>query len=307
VRTDPACALFVGLATVDTVYRVEELPAANAKVVAVGQELAAGGPAANAAVAFAGLGGRASLITALGRHVLARYSAAELGERGVEVIDALPETEVPPAVSSIYVVDATGDRSVVSVNTRGLDPAPPGGLTTAVAGAGVVLLDGHYPELALAAARLGRAAGKPVVLDGGSWKPVLDELLPLVDIVVCSADFRAPGTGTVAESAAALRERGVPQVAATRGGAPVLWWAKDGEGEVAVRPVTVRDTLGAGDVFHGAFAYALAARPEGAFPDALAFAATVATLRCQSPGPRAWLADAALPALAASLDTGDRR
>jgi sugar/nucleoside kinase (ribokinase family) len=61
----------------------------------------------------------------------------------------------------------------------------------------------------------------------------------------------------------------------------------------------VRDTLGAGDAFHGGFAYALAHALD--FPAALAFAAQVAARRCAVAGPRAWLADPALDDLAASV------
>jgi len=284
--------LFVGLTTLDTAYRVAALPGPNAKISALSQELAAGGPAANAAVTFAGLGGRAELITALGGHVLARYAAAELGRRGVDVRDAAPAGDPEPAVSSIYVVDSTGDRSVVSVNGAGVSPPAPAELP--VAGAGMVLVDGHHPELALAAAKAARKAGVTVVLDGGSWKPVLDALLPLVDVAVCSADFRSPGAATSEESAAALLRRGVPSVAVTRGADPVRWWWGSKSGEVQVPRVAVRDTLGAGDVFHGAFGYAVAASRGIGLPAALAFAAEVAAVRCGVAGLRAWLAEPAL-------------
>jgi len=286
--------IFVGLATLDTAYRVEALPAPNAKITALSQELAAGGPAANAAVTFAALGGNAVLITAIGAHPLARHVVAELAGRGVEVVDCTPGSTGPPAVSSIYVVDATGDRSVVSVNGASIAPRPQPMLAATIAGAGVLVVDGHHPELALAASRLARGSGVPVVLDGGSWKLVLDELLPLVDVAICSADFRAPGVATVGESARELRRRGVPAVAVTRGGEPVLWWSGASAGEVAVPRVSVRDTLGAGDVFHGAFGYATSRWPEIAFPRALAFAAEVAAVRCAVPGLRAWLDTPAL-------------
>ena len=304
-----AAGLFVGLSTLDIVYRVAVPPGPDEKVQAAGQELAAGGPAANAAVTFAALGGAPTLVTPLGRHALARHAAAELASRGVTVLDAAPDRAEPPALSSVYVVEATGERSVVSVNA---------------AGAPVVLLDGQHPRLALAAATAARSAGRVVVLDAGSWKPALPDLLPLLDVAACSAAFRVPGTGSAEESAAALRDGyGVPAVAVTAGPAPVRWWYAGAAGEVPVPAVTARDTLGAGDAFHGALAWALAAAaagnshdravaglagaeaPRGRLPDAagfaaaLEFAARVAALRCETPGPRAWLADPRLLGLAA--------
>jgi sugar/nucleoside kinase (ribokinase family) len=297
----PPRGLFAGLTTLDTAYRVAALPGANSKVVALGQELAAGGPAANAAVTFAALGGAAVLSTALGGHVLARYAAAELAQRGVEVRDATPRATGTPAVSSIYVVDGTGERSVVSVNAAGTVVPPPADLTAVVARARVVLIDGHHPEVALAAARVAVERQIPVVLDGGSWKDGLDLVLPLVDIAVCSADFRTPGAATAVESVAALRRRGVPTVVVTRGAEPVWWWSASESGEVPVVRVAVEDTLGAGDAFHGAFCYAVASEPGIPLPRALAFAAEVAAVRCRVAGLRRWLAEPALRDLVAEL------
>ena len=272
-------AVFVGMATVDVVHRLERRVRPNEKVTALGQDISAGGPAANAAVTFARLGGEATLVTALGSHPLARYAAAELAQQGVEVRDAAPDVTGPPPVSAIQVIDSTGDRQVSSINAGAFwadRPAePPPDLAGLAADADVVLIDGHHPRLALAAARAGARAGARVVLDGGSWKPVLAEVLPAVDYAVCSEVF--PG-------AASLE---VPNVAVTRGPKPVRWWSNGNSGEIPVPSIDVRDTLGAGDVFHGAFAYALAGG--ASFVDALAHGVRIAALRCAVAGPRAWL------------------
>jgi sugar/nucleoside kinase (ribokinase family) len=142
-----------------------------------------------------------------------------------------------------------------------------------------VLVDGHYPQLALGVAKWARARGIPVVLDAGSWKPVLDELLPLVDIAACSAHFRVPG--------ATLHERGVPTVITTAGPGPVRWSTTTASGEVPVPEVTVRDTLGAGDVWHGALAYGAGCYD---IPELIEFANEVAAERVRHTGPRSWVA-----------------
>jgi sugar/nucleoside kinase (ribokinase family) len=182
----------------------------------------------------------------------------------------------------------------VSVNAHGLRATPPADLAGLVTRAAVVLVDGHHPDLALAAARAARERGLPVVLDAGSWKDVLTELLPLVDFAVCSAAFRVPGRADVP---GALRAAGVTAVAITAGPDPVRWWYDGANGASPVPSVAAADTVGAGDVFHGAFARAVGeAAPVGPseFAAALTFAAEVAALRCATPGPRAWLADPAL-------------
>jgi ribokinase len=278
--------LLAGLCTVDVVQRVAELPAPGEKVQSLRVDVAAGGPATNAAVTAAALGAEATLLTVLGAHPLAALARADLETHGVRLIDLAPSQADPPPVSAVAVRDRDGERTVVSRNAQDrtaqdrtfLEKAPFFGAREA-GGADVVLLDGHLPELALAVAKGARGAGVPVLLDAGSWKPVLDELLPLVDVAACSAHFRAPEPG--------LHERGVPTVITTAGPAPVRWSTADGgSGEVPVADVEARDTLGAGDVWHGALAVAMTR--ERTVTDRIRFANEVAAERVRQVGPRSW-------------------
>ncbi|QGK68799.1 ribokinase [Allosaccharopolyspora coralli] len=283
-------AVFVGLATVDLVQRVERLPGPNEKVAALDAELLAGGPAAVAALTASVLGSESVLVTALGRHPFAASATAELHEHGVRVLDSADTGGVPP-VSAVTVQSGTGERSVVSRSAAGRVSTPPDAFSEVVGGADLVLLDGHYPELALAAARLASSAGVPVLLDGGSWKPVLTDLLPLVDVAVCSEDFRAPGTDTPESQGPALLDRGVDAVAVTRGAAPVLCWSLRGEPEeLSVPPVDAVDTLGAGDVFHGAVAHAMCQSAwRERLPEVIDFAGRVASARVAHRGRTSWI------------------
>ncbi len=81
--------VFVGLATLDVIHRVSSPPASNQKITSNAQFVAAGGPAANAAVTFAALGGTAVLVTALGDDPVAALIKAELAECDVRVIDSI--------------------------------------------------------------------------------------------------------------------------------------------------------------------------------------------------------------------------
>lgn len=267
----------VGLCTVDLVQRVSTLPAPGEKVQSLSVEVAAGGPAANAAVAVAALGGRARLSTVLGEHPLARLAADDLSSCGVELMDALPDRDTPPAVSAVSVRVGDGERTVVSHNAAGVSATAAVDLSDA----DVLLLDGHHAMMALPAARAARARGVPVVLDAGSWKPVLADLLSYVDVCACSAAFaaRVPLTN--------------PVVIRTNGPEPVRWSAGSESGEVAVPPVTARDTVGAGDVWHGAFALGVArlGRVPGAaeVPALIRYANRAAAVRIQHEGARAWV------------------
>jgi sugar/nucleoside kinase (ribokinase family) len=284
-------ALFAGLCTLDIIQAVDRVPGPNEKVTALDQTVAAGGPAANAAVTFAFLGGHATLLTGAGRHPLAEGIRADLARAGVRLIDAAEADVRPPPVSSILVTAGTGDRSVVSRNAAGRELAPPPELSALAGQARAVLIDGHHPMLAHAAARAARDHGRPCILDGGSWKDNTADILPYVDVAVCSADFRPPGAA--GDVLAYLLGSGIRWAAVTDGPRPVTWAGLGARsGTVPVPAVDVADTLGAGDVFHGALTHAIAAHgalDEDAFTSALRFAAEVAARSCRSFGTRAWM------------------
>jgi sugar/nucleoside kinase (ribokinase family) len=257
--------LCVGLATLDLVQRVGRRPGVDEKMVAQSSDLAAGGPAAAAAVTFSALGGQATLLSALGPGPIGRLVKDDLNGAGVRTVDAWAGG-ADLSVSAITVLAGTGERSVVSRNADDIVIAVPADLPGLIQHTDVVLIDGHHPGLAVAAGRAAKVAGAPVVLDCGSTKAVYDDLVPLADAVVCSSNFVGSPDEFDAVAAALL------------------------SGAVKVPMVTVRDTLGAGDVLHGAFAFA---RAQGVTdPDhSLSFAVAVASLRVQHAGPRSWLND----------------
>lgn len=285
----PPRGLFVGLTTLDLVQRVAHRPGGNEKVVAARSDLAAGGPAAIAAVTFSALGGRSVLLSALGTGPVARLAAGELGHCGVGVVDAWADGP-DVSISAVTVLEATGERSVVSRNAENVIVIPPADLPVLAQATDVVLIDGHHPDLAVAAARAAQAFGVPVVLDCGSAKPVYAELMPLADAVVCSAGYFAGGPDEFDAVATQLLAAGVRLVAMTAGAQPVCWRSCVAAGQVEVPAVAVRDTLGAGDVLHGAVAFA---RAQGVIDPqrSLGFGVAIASLRVQHAGPRAWLDD----------------
>ena len=275
--------LCAGLVTVDLVYRVGRIPGVDEKAQASGFAVAAGGPAANAAVTAAALGAEVTLVTAVGAHPLGALIRADLNCFGVRLIDATPDSAAPPPVSAIAVLDGTGQRTIVSRNAGdaavGVPDLPEADLT---------LVDGHHPALAVAAARSARR----LLVDAGTWRPVFSEILPHAEVVAASAAFRHPAA--VAPGDAALAAAiGAPHVIVTHGPDPVRWFSGDRSGEVPVPPVAAVDTAGAGDAFHGALAVALAESDNPDLPDCITFATRVAGVRVTHAGPRDWLA--ALP------------
>ena len=274
--------LCAGLSTVDLLYRVDRIPGADEKAQAGSVTVAAGGPALNAAVTAAALGADVTLLTAVGTHPLGELIRDDLHRHGVTLIDAAPDTATPPPVSAVT-VDPTGRRTVVSRNAGDVAVRVPPDLDLAVA---AVLVDGHHPALAVAAAR----AARLLIVDAGTWRPVFAEILPLADVVACSAGFRPPGATGDDEIAAAILAAGTRHVAITHGPDPVRWWSGGRSGEIPVPPVEAVDTAGAGDAFHGALAVALTRDPEiNDLRSALAYAVHVAGVRVRHWGPRDWL------------------
>ncbi|MEU9171645.1 PfkB family carbohydrate kinase [Streptomyces sp. NPDC048420] len=290
-NTPGPTGLFVGLCTLDVIQLVDQVPGSNEKLTAHEQVVAAGGPAANAAVTFSHLGGTATLLTAIGAHPLGVAVRADLERLGVTVSDLAAASTEPPAVSSILVTASSGDRAVASTNATGYRLTAPDDLDTLVSACDIVEFDGHHMELATPTARAARAAGRRTVLDGGSWKAGTERLLPWIDVAVCSEDFRPPGTRTPTDTLRFLREHGVVWSAVSRGGRPIVWATPDGSGTVDVPAVRVADTLGAGDVLHGALTHRLATHghlTSRGFTEALREAAVVASRACASFGTRAW-------------------
>lgn len=268
-----ATVLCVGLTTVDVIQQVVDFPAPGVKVQSLGVHMTPGGPAANAAIAVAALGHRAVLLTALGSGAFAVLASDRLTARGVEVHDFAAGSAAGPALSMVAVRQRDGERTVISRNAEDFPlRATVDEMRQLVTRADLLLLDGHLPALALSTAREAKAAGLTVVLDAGSWKPVLDDLLPFVDVAACSSAFEL----TERE----LHDRGVPLVIRTNGADPVTWSLGGATHEQPVPVVQVRDTNGAGDVWHGALAVAFARRDP--VPEAIGWANAVAAVRVRN-------------------------
>jgi sugar/nucleoside kinase (ribokinase family) len=268
-----------GLATMDCEYDVGHAPAADEKVRARGVELRPGGPAARAALTARRLGAASTLLTCLGESPVDAWITTRLQAGGVDLrAVGRPHS---PVVASVVLARDGGTRAVVSAIDRApaLTADVDARVTAAVNGAGCVLLDGHYPEVAYRAAVAARASGVPVLADAGSWREELTPLLARADVVVAGEPF-ARDVGGVDAAVGLVRGLGVRWIAVTRGPAPIVWAGPDGTGEIPLEPVVARNTNGAGDVFHGAAAVVLARRgapaADTAFVEVLERAAWVA-------------------------------
>ncbi|MGJ5676314.1 MAG: sugar kinase [Nostochopsis sp.] len=281
-------ALFVGLVTLDLIYLAQSPPQNNQKIVAADYTVAAGGPATNAAVAFSHLGNQAKVLGIVGSHPMTQLIRGDLQKYQVEITDLDPTTTNPPPVSSIIVTQASGERAVVSINavkTQANSQAIPADILQNV---DIVLIDGHQMTVGIEIAQTAKANNIPVVVDGGSWKPGFDKLLPFVDYAICSANFHPPNCQTEEEVFNYLRQLGISHIAITHGEKPIQYLIQETgiSGLIDMRKTAAVDTLGAGDIFHGAFCHYVLREN---FLDALASAAKIAAFSCEFFGTRRWI------------------
>jgi sulfofructose kinase len=278
--------LCTGIAVLDAVFGVAQFPGPEAKTQASAFMIISGGCAANAAVAIARLGGRARFAGPLGGPAGAeaigdRIVAALAGER----VDCAACPRVPGVASSMSAIciDPLGERAIVNYRDDRLAAARPSDPFALVATADAVLADNRFPEFVLPICEAARARGIPVVLDADKPTRATDSLLHIATHVVFSAEGLRATAGTDDLDAGLGRIAVVSRsfLAATDGAHGVLWRVAGPREKVrrmSAFPIQPIDTLAAGDVFHGAFALALAeGRGE---TEAMRFAAAAAAIKC---------------------------
>lgn len=288
-----------GIATADLILGVDALPSRPEKYRAGATGLTTGGCALNAAVAAARLGGDVSLAGRIGADVFGDLILRDLAAEGVDTALLARDPERPTPRSAIM-VDARGERMIVNHRDEALFAE---GFTDGTA-AGIALppgvafdaalADTRWPAGAAALMRAAHARGVPGVIDAEAPVAVASEALALASHIAFSEQGLAEHTGLpdAAEAlrAAARRHPGA-WLCVTRGAAPVLVLSGGALDEIPAFPVEAVDTLGAGDIWHGAFALFLG---EGmAEAGAVRAANAVAALRTTRFGGRAALPDRA--------------
>ncbi len=278
----------LGMAAVDFVFSVPSMPRTAEKHLAMDAKVVGGGPAANAAVAVARLGGTPELAARLGDDTLAGLVLQGLETDGVatEFVNRAPDGL--SSFSSVY-VDAAGERQIV--NFRGTGLTEDTNWLADAARADAVLVDTRWPAGAARALGMARDWGVPGVLDAEA--PIDPVLLEKASHVA----FSRTGLQQLsdAQNPARALEEAAPKLAGwacvTNGEHGVWYTGDDGIVHVPAFQVVVKDTLAAGDIWHGAFALSLA--EAGDALAAIRFANAAAALKCMNFGGRAGCPDRA--------------
>ena len=273
--------LCAGGAVQDIVMRVDKFPDAGTKVQASEFLITSGGQAGNAAVAIARLGGRVSFAGPLGAKD-DEIASRILESLAREKIDCSGAIRVPGAISSVslILVDVGGEKTIATRRDQGLSSITPDHPERAVADADAVLLDNRYPNFVTPICKAAQTRGIPRVLDLDKAAPLDDPLLMACSHVISSAEALRGSTG-LNDLSAALKKLGQSfnGFLAFTDGPDGVYWLENGEiRHMDAFKVKAIDTLGAGDVFHGAFTFRFV--ETGDLRDSMRFAAAAAAIKC---------------------------
>jgi ribokinase len=238
-------------------------------------------------VAVSRLGGRAAYVGKLGDDAFGRFVVEELEKDGVSAEHCVISRGGSARFAFVLVDREKGTRTIIwsqkgvsALEEREVDWG-------SVLSTRVLLLDEHEPVASVAAARAAKKSGIRVVLDAEKVSAVTRELVKLADTVIVPARFafELTGEGTV-EGAAGRMARELGGTVVVTAGVEGAFYADGAERfhQPAFR-VDVVDTTGAGDVFHGAFAFALL--HEWNARERTEFSSAVAALKCRKLGGRA--------------------
>ncbi len=274
--------LCVGHAAWDITMAVPQPPGEDEKLSATAMTCAGGGPAANAAVTVARLGGRSAFAGFLGNDIHGRLHVEEFRTENVDTRFLVRGDEETPV--SVILAKPDGTRCVINHKTHTPWLAPER-IDFSLLHTRAILFDGHEPLISGPLAEYARTHRIPVILDAGSVHRGTRELASRADYLVASVRFAldysgAPDTGTALDHLADI----APNVVITLGQDGLIWARRGQCGRRAACKVDVVDSTGAGDAFHGALALGVA---RGMDWDALLhFASAAGALACTQLGAR---------------------
>lgn len=278
----PPRVLCIGMPVRDLTFRVTGVPARGSKENASHFEEICGGNALNAAIAIVRLGGRATICGPMGdqKETSSRYIFEMLAHEGIETNHIIHMPGLVTPISTIM-IDPSGERTIVTFRDPELWkvrlPAP----DTLLDDCHAILTESRCAEFCTDLCAEARRRGIPVVVDADRAMSMREGLLTVSSHLVFSSEPLQETAGVADDGEALRRVAKVTSsfLAGTRGAQGTIWLDENGNlQQTPAFPVHTVDTLGAGDVFHGAFTLAITEKQE--LQDALRFASAAAALKC---------------------------
>ena len=282
-------AVGFGLNAVDHLIVVPDYPAFDTKIRLLEHQQAAGGQTATAMVALQRLGLHTAYVGRFGSDSEGKFGFSELQAEGVDLEFAEVIDGARNQIAFIIVDARNGERTIIWDRDDRVSYAAEDAPIEQASRGRVLHLDAHDPPACVRMATAARAAGKIVSADIDNIYDGLPELLPLIDILITSAEFPHRLTGIADERASLVELKaryGCAIVGLTKGarGAVVFCEGQFLEAAACKVPTVCRDTTGAGDAFHGGFLYGLLTGED--IETSLRIANAVAALKCRELGAR---------------------
>jgi sulfofructose kinase len=277
----------VGQNATDTLILLSHFPAYAGKVAFERELLSPGGQVASALVTCAKLGLRVKYIGTVGDDERGRIQLESLRETGINLDDVEVRQNCPNQTAYILIDQATGERTVLWQRNDCLRLDPESMTAEKIASARLLHIDAHDTATVAKAAQIAREHRIPVTVDVDTIYHGFDQVLPHVDYLVASSEFPVQWTNE-RDPFRALEmiqeEFHIPVAAMTLGALGALARV---DGRFIYSPafvVNCADTTGAGDVFHGAFCYAVLQKMP--MRETLEFSNAMAALNCTALGAR---------------------
>ena len=281
----------VGLNATDTLILLSHFPAYAGKVAFEREILSPGGQVASAMITCAKLGLRVKYIGTVGDDERGAVQIASLRESGINLEDVEVRKNCPNQTAYILIDRTTGERTVLWNREECLRLEAESITAEKITSARLLHIDGHDTAAVARAAEIARRHQIPVTVDVDTIYHGFDRVLPNVDYLVASSEFPVQWT-TERDPFRALEtiqeEYRMPVAAMTLGALGALARVDRRFIYSPAFVVNCVDTTGAGDVFHGAFCYAVLQNLP--MPEILEFSNAMAALNCTALGARGRIA-----------------
>jgi sugar/nucleoside kinase (ribokinase family) len=278
----PPRILCIGIPVRDLTFRVPAVPSRGSKENASHFDEICGGNALNAAIGIVRLGGRASICGPMGdsREGSSRYIFEKLAEEGIETQHILHMPGLVTPISAIM-IDPSGERTIVTFRDPELWKVRLPPTDTLLNDCDAILTESRCAEFCTELCAEARRRGIPVIVDADRAMSLREGLLTASSHLVFSSE-PLQETADIADDGEALKiisKLTSSFLAGTRGAQGTIWLDEHHNlQQTPAFPVHTVDTLGAGDVFHGAFALAITEKQP--LREALRFASAAAALKC---------------------------
>ena len=278
----PPHILCIGIPVRDLTFRIQGLPARGSKVNASHFDEICGGNALNAAIGIVRLGGRASICGPMGdaRETSSKFIFEKLAHEGIDTRNIIHMPGLVTPISNIM-IDPSGERTIVTFRDPELWKVRLPEADELLKDCSAILTESRCAEFCTDLCAEARSRGIPVIVDADRAMSLREGLLTASSHLVFSSE-PLQETADIADDGEALKKIAKLTssfLAGTRGAQGTIWLDEKGNlQQTPAFPVHTVDTLGAGDVFHGAFALAITEGQD--IPGALRFASAAAALKC---------------------------